>query len=110
MRKRTDPRKRYSGTEPFEPVGTSGVFRGLKPRRVLTKTAYVEHRLKVGERLDTLAREYYGDPRLWWVIHQANVDVLFPADLVYRAADEDRAVEADAGRVIVIPTRPEGPA
>jgi hypothetical protein len=109
MRNRTDARKRYSATEPFAPVGEPAVFRGLKPRTVLTKTPYVEHRLKAGDRLDTLAKEYFGDERLWWAIHQANPGILFAADLIYRPADAERAVETDAGRVILIPSRPEGP-
>lgn len=32
----------------------------------------VEHALKLGERLDTLAHKYYGDPDYWWVIALVN--------------------------------------
>ena len=108
---RSDSRKRYSSTEAFSyPDGAPRPYRGLKPREVKAKTAYVEHEIKPGDRLDTLAQAYYGDPRLWWVIAQANPDAFFPADIVYQPApDADGVVETRAGRVIAIPSRPEGP-
>ena len=28
--------------------------------------------IRDGQRLDTLANEYYGDPSMWWIIAQAN--------------------------------------
>jgi hypothetical protein len=39
---------------------------------ILDGVQTVEHRLSVGERLDTLAHRYYGDSELWWVIALAN--------------------------------------
>ena len=107
---RSDPRRRYSSTGTFSfAEGEDGVFRGLLPRRVEVKTAYVEHILQVGERLDTLAEAYYGDPRYWWVIHQANPQIFFPASLVYGPADETGAAGWRAGARIFVPARPEGP-
>ena len=108
---RRDPRKRYSTTSTFafaegEPV----LFRGLMPRDVTARPAFVEHEVRVGDRLDKLADDYYGDARMWWVIAQANRDLLFAADLVYGpvSASEDLATFL-AGRRIVIPAKPEGP-
>ena len=31
---------------------------------------------KVGDRLDNIAFDFYGDSRLWWVINRANPDVI----------------------------------
>ena len=109
---RKDARKRYSSTAIFRfAEGEDVVFRGLMPREVVRKTAYVEHQLEVNDRLDSLAQSYYGDPRLWWVIAQANPEVFFPADLVYGTVhDTEGLVEALAGKVILVPARPEGPA
>ena len=109
---RTDARNRYSATPAFSyPAGTPRPFTGLMPRVVRGKTGYVEHQLQPGDRLDTLAQAYYGDPRLWWAIAQANPDAFFPADLVYEPkAGPEGVVEKRAGRLIAIPARPEGPA
>lgn len=108
---RKDPRKRYSATEPFAfKEGMPVLFRGLKPRNVHIKTAYVEHEIKVGERLDVLADAYYGDARLWWVIAQANPAVFFPADLIYATEKtETNLPDIRAGTTILIPAKPEGP-
>jgi nucleoid-associated protein YgaU len=108
---RKDSRKRYSTTENFTFAdGAPVLFRGLMPRNVTRKTAYVEHELRVGDRLDSLAESFYGDPRLWWVIAQANPDFLFPADLIYKAVgDDNNTPEFRAGKIIIIPAKPEGP-
>lgn len=39
---------------------------------ILDGVQCVEHRLSVGERLDTVAHRYYGDSDYWWVIALAN--------------------------------------
>lgn len=44
----------------------------------------VDYRLRTivgGERLDSLAFEYYGNPWLWWVLARANPEVIFPDDI-----------------------------
>lgn len=109
---RRDPRKRYSTTQPFawaDPA--SAPFRGLMPRTVRRHTGYVEYELRPGDRLDTLARDFYDDGRLWWVIHEANPDVFLPIDLIYAAAPDPRTGIAviKAGVRIVIPARPAEP-
>jgi len=53
-----------------------------------------QHTLQKGERLDLLAREYYGDSRLWWRILDANPQVFFGGTAT---------LDALAGRVILIP-------
>ena len=109
---RRDPRKRYSDTPAFEwdDPGTAP-FRGLMPRAVRRHTGFVEYELKAGDRLDALAQEFYDDPRLWWVIVEANPQVLLPADLVYAPAPDPHTQlsRAMAGTRIVIPRRPDAP-
>lgn len=109
---RRDPRKRYSATESFQwDDPASAPFRGLMPRAVRRRVGFVEYDLKPGDRLDALARNFYDDGRLWWVIHEANPDVFLPADLIYADAPDPRTMvaRARAGTRIVIPARPVAP-
>jgi nucleoid-associated protein YgaU len=53
-------------------------------------TTDVEYRVAHGDRIDALAKRFYGDPRLWWVICWANAMAL-------------PAVEMYTGRVIRVP-------
>lgn len=43
--------------------------------------SFVTHQVADGERVDTLAYQYYTDPTLWWRIAQANPEVMFWDDL-----------------------------
>ncbi len=117
------PEYRYSTTPYFKPpAGDPAPFRGLKPRLVRTLPGYVKHTLAPGDRLDSIAQSYFGDPRLWWAIAQANPHIFFPADLVYRPhfSDPDGidldaevptpafgTVPAKAGMEILIPRKPD---
>ena len=106
-----DARKRYSATESFTfEAGKRPLFHGLMPRKMRSQAAYLEHELKVGERLDSLAEDYYGDPRLWWVIAQANGVLLSPEDLVYETETNGDGIRRfRAGRTLHIPAKPEEP-
>jgi nucleoid-associated protein YgaU len=35
------------------------------------------HQITGSDRIDLLADQYYGDPRLWWTIADANPEVLY---------------------------------
>ena len=39
---------------------------------IIPKTSDLYIRVQDGQRLDTLANTYYGDPGMWWIIAQAN--------------------------------------
>ena len=39
---------------------------------ILPKSSDMYITVRDGQRLDTLALEYYGDPSMWWIIAQAN--------------------------------------
>jgi nucleoid-associated protein YgaU len=40
------------------------------------------YQVKQGDRLDLLANRFYRDPRMWWLISDANPDLLYPDDLL----------------------------
>jgi len=40
------------------------------------------HRVSQADRLDLLAYKYYGDPKKWWLICDANPDFALPTDLL----------------------------
>ena len=110
---RKDPRQRYSATPAFVwPDPAIAPFRGLMPRRVRSHLGFIQHELRVGDRLDRLAGDYYGDPRFWWVIAEANPDIFFPADL-----SDARSLSSFTGKllslrmsIISCPTAPVAPA
>lgn len=108
---RKDPRKRYSSTGKFSaPTGTWPAFTGTLPRKVETQPGYVLHRIVEGDRLDRLAERYYGDPRLWWAIAQANPGLLLPDGLIYLSVAPDDASPLRIGAEIHIPAKPQEPA
>ncbi len=105
---RRDPRKRYSLTNRFDVApGQTPVFDGLMPRRISNQQGYILHMVVSGDRLDRLAHHYYGDPRLWWIIAQANPGYLTPTDLLHRSADADENGLLRIGADIQIPPKPE---
>ena len=42
---------------------------------------HVNHQVKAGERVDSLAYQYYTDATLWWRIADANPEIMFWDDL-----------------------------
>jgi nucleoid-associated protein YgaU len=76
---------RYQGTRRFEPDAAGTVrCKGTRPRVIGPAVGVLEHVIRAGERLDLLARHYYGDPRLWWRILDANPDLLSGVELSLR--------------------------
>ena len=70
---------RYNGQNVLRVQASDGntyptVYRSAPalPRR------YLHYTVKMNDRLDLLANTYYGDPTLWWVIADANPEVLYP--------------------------------
>jgi nucleoid-associated protein YgaU len=90
---------RYATARPF----TAG-FRGVRPRDIGPAEGVLEHTVRLGDRLDRLARHYYNDDRLWWRILDANPEILFGSDLdAATAAGATGELDRLLGRVIVIP-------
>jgi hypothetical protein len=49
------------------------VFYSITP---LSKLSYQEHTYIMGERLDQLANKYYRNSEYWWLIPEANPEIL----------------------------------
>ena len=90
---------RYGNARLFAP-DQDGELRckGTRPRLIGPAVGVLEHVIREGERLDLLARHYYGDPRLWWRILDANPDLLSGVEL---------SLKPRAGEVILIPKAKE---
>jgi nucleoid-associated protein YgaU len=70
---------RYARTEVITPVGPDGSSpRVLAARRIPPTPGVFEHVVMDGERLDQLASRFYGDPRKYWLILDANPEELNP--------------------------------
>ena len=82
---------RYSDTAGFD----TGGFKGTRPRAIPGTPGVIEHRVVPEDRLDRLAAHYYRDQAKWWLILDANPEILFGGDL---------DMGDFAGQVIVIPS------
>ncbi|MES2442392.1 MAG: hypothetical protein V4574_06145 [Pseudomonadota bacterium] len=102
---------RYEGVAAFEPSddGTRP-FAGLLPRPVPVPEGVVEHMVARLDRLDSLAHDYFGEPRRWHRLAEANPEALFPEDLLHEKGAEpfgvDRAEER-VGAILIVPRREE---
>jgi nucleoid-associated protein YgaU len=77
------PGSRYAATEVVELTGPDGVRRrSLAARRIARTPGVLEYVVLDGERLDTLAARFYGDPRKYWLILDANPEELDPLALL----------------------------
>jgi hypothetical protein len=75
------PGSRYASTPAFSPA--PGIPGGLlRPRDIGPAPGVIEHTVTTGERMDLLADHYYNDPRQWWLILDANPDVVCASDVV----------------------------
>ena len=62
-----------------------------RARATLDLTGSFQYTVKEGDRLDLLAQKFYRSPRKWWLICDANPDLMYPDDLL------------KPGQVLVIP-------
>lgn len=47
-------------------------------REPVATQAALTYQVRTGDRLDALAQKFYHDPRKWWLIADANLDLLTP--------------------------------
>jgi nucleoid-associated protein YgaU len=62
-----------------------------RTRPTLDLTGSFQYTVKLGDRLDLLAQQFYRSPRKWWLICDANPGLMYPDDLL------------QPGRVLTIP-------
>lgn len=69
---------RYANNSIENITGTDGVTRRtILPRTVVSHTAVVtDYTWRAGDRVDLLAARTYGDESLWWVLADANPQIL----------------------------------
>lgn len=83
---------RYTQVEVIQPPAPDGrAPRALAARPVAPTPGRLEHVAAEGERLDQLAARYYSEPTKYWLILDANPDVLNPFELL------------EPGRIVYIP-------
>jgi nucleoid-associated protein YgaU len=78
-----DRESRYRDARPFTPARPGAApFGGVRPRAVRYAAGVIEHQVRAGDRLDLLARHYYNNDRLWWLIVDANPEFLYGGDVM----------------------------
>ncbi|HEX7843730.1 MAG TPA: hypothetical protein VF469_39925 [Kofleriaceae bacterium] len=83
---------RYTGIALIQPMAADGKSRRvLAQRRVVGAPAVLQHVVSEGQRLDQLANNFYAEPTKYWLILDANLDVLNPFELL------------QTGRTIAVP-------
>lgn len=84
---------RYKDIPDYSVIDASGKTSTVKSLRWIPETSGTfMHTVKEGDRMDLLAYKYYGDPKRWWLICDANPEAFLPTDLLKQP-----------GRKIIIP-------
>ena len=84
---------RYKNIPEYSVMDASGNVSKAKSLRWIPDTSGTfMHTVKESDRLDLLAYKYYGDPKKWWLICDANSEVFLPLDLL-----------KEPGKKIIIP-------
>ena len=74
---------RYVKTPIIAPLDEKGRnARSLSTRQPPETPAVYEHTVLENERFDQIAAKYYGDAKKYWLIWDANPDVLHPMELL----------------------------
>lgn len=95
---------RYADVQRFS--GASG-FKGVRARPIPEATPVLEHEVSLKDRLDQLATEYYSAPRAWVRLSEANLEEIFPEDLLWEQDPTDELGRERLGHVILVPRREE---
>ncbi|MGJ8677411.1 MAG: hypothetical protein ACSHX0_07830 [Akkermansiaceae bacterium] len=83
-------KSRYSKSRFFSPLQDgSASFQGVRPREIGAAEGVIEHEVKVGDRLDQLARYYYNNDRMWYRIMDANPEFFYGQSFPETAKDGD---------------------
>ena len=107
-------KSRYAKARMFSPDGES--FLGIRAREIGPAPGVIEHEIRVGDRLDHLARHYYNNDRLWWRIVDANPEFFYGQSFVATQDISNNLMPVPGvmlskhleGSVILIPRLKEG--
>lgn len=81
---------RYKFMQSFEPnENLDQPYKGLRARPVGPAEGVLEHVIVNKDRLDTLGYYFYGEPRNWYRLAEANPDYLFAEDMIYKNTLDD---------------------
>ena len=76
---------RYKELPEMSAIDTEGQAVRSKTVRWIPHTpGTFQHTVNQADRLDLLAHKYYGDPKKWWLICDANPEFAMPTDLLNR--------------------------
>lgn len=78
--------KEYTVTDP---EGRTATVKRARPTLELSRG--FQYTVKQGDRLDLLSNQFYHTPRKWWLICDANPDIMYPDELL------------TPGRTLIIP-------
>lgn len=73
---------RYEKARTFSAEEGKAPFNGIRPRSIDHTPGVIQHTVQAGDRLDLLARHYYNDDRLWWLIVDANPEFMYGGEIV----------------------------
>lgn len=85
---------RYEKIEEYDALDSKGNHNRVKKLRIAKDVRGVfQHQVNGSDRLDLIANLYYGDPKMFWLICDANFEI-YPLDLLKE------------GKKIFIPPKP----
>jgi nucleoid-associated protein YgaU len=62
--------------------GSAGLVTVKRNRETPPTPGVFSYRVQEGDRLDLIANKFYRNPGKWWLIADANPDVMYPEDLL----------------------------
>ena len=72
---------RYTGARAYIDETTSTVYAGFECREIPAQEGDIMYQFKQGDRLDLLAKNYYGSTQLKWIILYANPTYMTEFDI-----------------------------
>jgi hypothetical protein len=84
------------------------VFKGMRPRTLQAPDPILEHSIALKDRLDSVAQHYYAEPRAWRRYADANPDVLFAEDILYKSEPIEELGCERLGEIVLIPAKRNG--
>ena len=98
----------YEDVPAFAPAEDGALpFKGIRARPLPIPETVLDHSVALGDRLDTVAQNYYAEPRDWRRLAEANPDRFFLEDALYDVEAEDLQLPK-LGQTLGVPRRRDG--